>query len=65
MKSRPQNPKGPEAPCQPVLACAILGEVEEGDEDSFGHMWYCSLDMGSPSASIVSRNQRQETGPTA
>lgn len=48
-----------------MLACAILGEVEEGDEDSFGHMWYCSLDMGSPSASIVSRNQRQETGPTA
>lgn len=60
MKSRPHNPKGPEAPCQPALACAVLGEVDKVDEDSFGHIWCRSLDvdMGSPSATgIVSGNR--------
>lgn len=39
MKSRLHDPKGPEASCEPALACGMLGKVDEDDEDTSGHMW--------------------------
>lgn len=39
IKSRLHDPKGPEASCEPALACGMLGKVDEDDEDTSGQMW--------------------------
>lgn len=36
MKSRLRDPRRSEAPCEPVLACGMLGKVDEDYEDSSG-----------------------------
>lgn len=46
MKLRFYNLKGLEVFCESVLVYRILEKVDEDDEDSFGYVWWCFLDMG-------------------